>query len=259
MSAALVLWHKHMIKLRVNPEEAVGMLIQPVLWVVLFGIGMKSLIGQGIPGGENDYLVYILPGIIALTALGGAIGGGTVWLNERLRGIVKEYLVAPIPRLSILVGNALSITTKSLFQAMVIFVVGVLMGANVDLNPAGWVGGLALVGLYGVGFGGIALAVATKTNNPSAYHMLIFLLNLPLLFVSNALYPMSYMPTWMELLSRANPTSYVADGVCAMVFEEGAALAGGETMALWLCFVVVVAFAGLGTLLAYVVFRRSIK
>ena len=110
-----------------------------------------------------------------------------------------------------------------------------------------------------MGFGGIALAVATKTNNPSAYHMLIFLINLPLLFVSNALYPMDSMPTWMEVLSRANPTSYVADGVRAMVFKEGAALAGGETMSLWLCFVVVTAFATLGTLFAYVVFKKSVR
>ena len=259
MTAALVLWRKHMLKLRVHPEEAFGMLLQPILWVVLFGVGMRSLIGQGIPGGDEDYIAFIVPGIIALTALGGAIGGGTVWLDERIRGIVKEYLAAPIPRLSILAGNALSIVTKSLFQAILIFVIGVLMGARVELNPAGWLGGLVLVAGYALGFAGIALAVASKTNSPGAYHMLIFLLNLPLLFVSNALYPLSSLPTWMEIGARINPTSYVVDGIRQMVLKNGADLAGGDTLALWLCFLVVAVFAVSGMALAYVVFKRSIR
>ena len=97
MSAALTLWNKHMRKSMTNPEEAIGMLIQPVLWVVLFGIGMGSLLGTTEPGAEDAYITFMLPGIITLTALGGAIGGGTEWLNERLRGIVKEYLAAPLP------------------------------------------------------------------------------------------------------------------------------------------------------------------
>ena len=81
---------------------------------------------------------FMVPGIVALSALGGAVGGGSVWLTERLRGIVKEYLVAPIPRLSILMGNALSTTTKSLFQAIIILIVGLLMGARLSSNPLGW-------------------------------------------------------------------------------------------------------------------------
>ena len=85
----------------------------------------------GMPGNAGDnYVTFMLPGIVALSALGGAVGGGSVWLTERLRGIVNEYLVAPIPRLSILMGNAASTMTKSLFQAIVILVVGVLLAVS---------------------------------------------------------------------------------------------------------------------------------
>ena len=259
MSAALTLWHKHMRKFLVHKEEIFGMLIQPILWVVLFGIGMKAMVGPVMPGGGEFYIPFILPGIIALTALSGAMGGGTVWLDERIRGIVKEYLVAPIPRLSILMGNALSIVTKSLFQAIVIFIVGVLMGAKINLNPLGWFGGLALVAGYGLGFAGIALAFASKTNNPGAYHAMIFLFNLPLLFFSNALYPLASLPMWMQVGARFNPTSYVVDGVRQMVLENGAALSGGEVLSLWLCFLAVAVFAAFGMGLAYAAFKSSIK
>ena len=259
MSAALILWGKHMTKLRVHPEEAVGLLIQPILWVVLFGLGMKGLLGSAIQGGGDTYITFMVPGIVALTALGGAIGGGLVWLNERVQGIAKEYLVAPIPRLSILGGNALSITTKVLFQAVIILGVGVLMGAQGNLNPLGWLSGLALVAGFGIGFAGIALAFASRTNDPGSYHMVIFLINLPLLFMSNALYPLESLPTWMEVFARANPTTYIVDGMRQTFLDSGAAMAGSELLSLWLCFVVVMAFAVFGMLLAYFSFKRSIK
>ena len=140
MAATYVLWNKHMRKFLANPMEMFGFAIQPVLWVVLFGAGMKSMMGAAMPGVGDQYVSFMLPGIVALSALGGAVGGGSVWLTERLRGIVKEYLVAPIPRLSILMGNALSTMTKSLFQAVIILIVGILMGARINTNPLGWLG-----------------------------------------------------------------------------------------------------------------------
>ena len=259
MNAALTLWTKHMRKSMTSPDEAIGMLIQPILWVVLFGVGMGSMLGATSPGGENFYTTFMLPGIIALTALGGAIGGGTEWLNERLQGIVKEYLAAPIPRMSILLGNAFSAMTKSLLQAIVIMIVGVLIGAKLSDNPLGWLGGLILVAGYGLGFSGIAIAVASKTDSPGGYHMLIFMLNLPLLFLSNALYPLQTMPTWMEIAARINPTTYVVSGMRIMTFGTSDAMGQVETIPLWLCFLVVAIFLAFGMLLGYRSFKGSLK
>jgi len=258
MNAALTLWNKHMRKSMSNPEEAIGMLIQPVLWVVLFGVGMGSLLGATEPGAENAYITFMLPGIITLTALGGAIGGGTEWLNERLQGIVKEYLAAPIPRMSILFGNAFSAMTKSLMQAVVILIVGVIIGAKLSNNPLGWLGGLLLVAGYGLGFSGIAIAVASKTNSPGGYHMLIFMLNLPLLFLSNALYPLQTMPGWMESAARINPTTYVVTGMRLMTFGTGQAFARADTIPIWLCFLVVAIFLAFGMVLGYRAFKSSL-
>jgi ABC-2 type transport system permease protein len=242
-----------------SPDETIGMLLQPILWVVLFGIGMGSLLGATTPGGEDSYITFMLPGIIALTALGGAIGGGTEWLNERLQGIVKEYLAAPIPRMSILLGNAFSSMTKSLLQAVIIMIVGVIIGAKLSSNPLGWLGGLLLVAGYGLGFSGIAIAVASKTDSPGGYHMLIFMLNLPLLFLSNALYPLQTMPTWMEIAARINPTTYVVTGMRIMTFGTNNALGTVETIPLWLCFLVVAIFLTFGMVLGYRAFNSSLK
>jgi len=244
LAVAFAIWHKHMRKFLGNAEELFGLMIQPVLWVVLFGVGMRSVVGTGAAGAGDGYVGFMLPGIIALSAMGGAIGGGMAWLDERVRGIVKEYLVAPIPRISILLGNVGSTVSKALVQAAVIFLVGVAMGADVSANPVGWLLGFALLLGYAVGFTGLALAVASKTDDLMAYHAMIMLLNLPVLFLSNALYPMASLPGWMRVGAMANPTSYLVDGI------RQTALAGTGDLPLWLCTTVTTAFAMLGLLSA---------
>jgi len=260
MGAAITLWRKHMIKLLSKKEESIGVLFQPILWVVLFGTGMKSVMSTGMVGNGDFYMTFMVPGIIALAAMSGAIDGGLTLLFERVQGIIKEYLVAPIPRISILAGNAMSTINKSLFQSLVILIIGVLMGAKfVGLDPLGWLGGLILITGYSLGFAGIGLAVASRTDSPGGYHMLIFMLTLPLLFLSNALYPLEYLPTWMQVGAKINPVSYVVDGLRQTIFDSNALLTGGELLPLWLCFLVVIIFAILSMTLAYYSFKKSIK
>lgn len=259
MSASIVLWQKQMKKTLVHSEEIVGTLIQPILWVVLFGVGMKSLMGAVGPGNGGDYMTFVLPGIVALTVVGGAIGGGSAWLNERITGIVKEYLVAPIPRLSILMGNALSITTKLLIQSIIIMIVGVLMGANLSSNPLGWLGGFLLIVGYSIGFSGIALAVASKTDSSEGYHMMIFMMQMPLLFWSNSLYPLETLPTWMRIGALLNPTTYIVTGLRNITMVPTAEVAGADGIASWVCFVIIAAFAVIGMGMALKAFKSAIK
>jgi len=259
MSATILLWQKQMKKALVHPEEIVGMLIQPILWVILFGVGMRSLMGTTSPDSGNDYMTFMVPGIVALTAVSAAIAGGSTWLTERLIGIVKEYLVAPIPRLSILMGNATSIVTKVLVQSIVILIVGVLMGARLSNNPLGWLGGLLLIAGYGIGFSGFALAVASSTDSSEGYHMMIFLLQLPLLFLSNSLYPLDTLPSWMRIGAFLNPTTYVVSGLRQITLGPAPTMGAVANIPLWLSFVVAAGFAAFGMYIALKAFKRAIK
>jgi len=231
-------------------EELFGLALQSVLWVVLFGVGMRGMIGAV---GGNDYMSFILPGIIALSALGGAVGGGMVLLDERLRGIVKEYLAAPIPRLSILLGSAASTATKALFQAALMLVVGLLMGARLSVNPIGWLGALALLAVFAIGFSGLALGVAAISRSIAGYHGMIFLFNLPLLFASNALYPLDVLPGWMRVIVLINPATYFIDAVRALAFGTAA------TLPLWLSGLILIGFAVLSMMFALTLFQRSLR
>lgn len=260
MAATLTLWHKHMVKFFRVPEAAFGMLMQPILWVVLFGVGMQAMMAQGgaaadaAQGLGSSYVGFMVPGIIVFSALSGAVAGGATLLDERLRGIVKEYLVAPIPRLSVLLGSALSTVTKGLFQAVAIVLVGILLGAGLSPSPLGWLAGLIVVALYGLGVAGLALAVAARVNSTIGYHGLITL-DLPLIFASNALYPLDILPGWMQWVARVNPTTYAIDAVRRLIY--GIEYAGQINTVV--CFVVVAAFAAAGMGLAAAMFRATIR
>lgn len=249
MYATFTIWSKHMAKFARNGEESVGLALQSILWVLLFGVGMRGMVGQV---GGKDYMSFVLPGIIALSALGGAAGGGMMLLDERLRGIIKEYLVAPIPRLSILLGNAASTATKALLQALIMLVAGILMGAHVSGNPLGWLGAVVLVALFALGFAGLALAVAAQSRTIMGYHGMIFLFNIPLLFASNALYPLQVLPNWMRWLVLVNPTTYLIDAIRALAFGVPA------DIALPISTGVIILFAVACTWLALASFRKSI-
>lgn len=250
MYATYVIWSKHMYKFARSTEELAGLLLQSVLWVVLFGVGMRGIVPE-VNG--NDYLSFILPGIIAFSALSGSIGGGLIMLDERLRGIMKEYLVSPIPRLSILLGNATSTATKALVQALLMLVVGVLLGARLEGTLAGWLVALLLIGLFATGFSGLALAMSARSRSIMGYHGMMFLFNLPVLFASNALYPLTALPDWMRVLVLFNPLTYLIDALRALAFGVP------PSFPLLLSFGVMVLLACAGTGLAYASFQRSVR
>jgi ABC-2 type transport system permease protein len=204
-------------------------------------------------------MTFMVPGIVALTAVSAAIAGGSTWLNERLIGIVKEYLAAPIPRLSILMGNATSIVTKVIIQSIVILVVGLITGAKLSTNPLGWLGGLLLVAGYGIGFSGFALAVASSTDSSEGYHMMIFLLQLPLLFLSNSLYPLETLPAWMRVGAYTNPTTYVVTGLRQITLGPAPTMGSTANIPLWICILVSAGFAAFGMNMALKAFNKAIK
>jgi ABC-2 type transport system permease protein len=219
---AAVIFSKHMLKFRSNSMEIGGTLAWPLLWVMTFGLGMEKIVDvSSLGGGTSSYLAFITPGIIALTALSGAVNSGMTLLEEKMKGILKEYFVAPIPRLSILLASSASGLVKTLVQSIIILGIAIIFGARLNTSLAGLVGAFIFLLLYVAGFVGFSNGVAARSKSVGGYHMLLFVLNLPLLFLSNALYPLESMPTWMRIVAMVNPTTYVVDGLRQTLFGNG--------------------------------------
>ncbi|MEX1019390.1 MAG: ABC transporter permease [Litorilinea sp.] len=217
---AWVIFQKHMLKFRSNSMEIGGTLGWPLLWIVTFGLGMEGIVNTDFLGGEN-YLAFITPGIIALTALSGAVNSGMTLLEEKIKGLMREYFVAPIPRLSILFAATASSLVKTFIQSLIILGIALAFGARLNTSPLALLGAFGFLLLFMTAFVGFSNGVAARSSSIGAYHMLLFVLNLPLLFLSNALYPIQAMPGWMQALAYLNPTTYVVDGLRHTLFANG--------------------------------------
>lgn len=188
--------------------ELVAALMFPLTIMLLFGVMMRRFIAETDLLGGADYIAYMTPGIIALTGLTASMLAGTALLNDRLRGVIQEYLVAPIPRASIAGALMASGVARGILQALVIFIVALLLQAR----PEGGLYGLAAAAagfiLFCAGFTGVAVGAAARAASMEGYHGMIMLFNVPLLFISNALYPIDVVPAGLRILAWANPATY---------------------------------------------------
>ncbi len=165
------LWLKHMRKFLSSSMEIGGTLSTPILWMLLFGLSMDGMVKNMKDLNLTiSYMAYITPGVMLLTGLTAAILGGSTLLMERVNGVIKEYLVAPIPRLAVLLGTMASGLTKAVLQSLIVLILGVLLGASLILNPLSILFGLTIVIIYSLGFVGVAAAAASRAKGMESYH-----------------------------------------------------------------------------------------
>lgn len=248
------LWLKHMLKFVSSSMEITGTLGLPILWMFFFGLAMHGMVNEMKNLDINiDYISYITPGIIMLTALTAAVLGGSTLLMERVNGVIKEYMVAPIPRLAVLLGTMSSAVTKALLQSLIILVLGAILGGGLNWNILAILGGLVITIVYALGFIGIASALASKAKGMEGYHSIIMVLNLPLLFTSNALYPIAKLPLFIQVLCYLNPTTYAVDATRQLFFN------GASEIGILIDVPVLLAFMVLCIWFGYRTFNKAVR
>lgn len=211
-------------KLRHDFTELITRAVQPVLWLLLFGqVFTRARI---IPTGDIPYIDFMTPGILAQSVLFIAIfyGVGLIW--ERDLGITNKFLVSPAPRSALVLGKALSAGIRSLSQVAIIYALALLLGVRLNWNPLALAGVLAVVFLGAALFSTFSLIVACIVKTRERFMGIGQVLTMPLFFASNAIYPISIMPDWLQAVSRVNPLSYEVDALRALMVERGASVFG---------------------------------
>lgn len=145
-------------KLRHDPSELLTRAIQPAIWLVLFGEVMAQV--RGLATGNGRYLDFLAPGILAQSVLFAAIFYGIAAIWERDLGVLHRYMVSPAPRSALVLGKAVSSAARGLSQAIVVYVLALLLGIEVDLNPASLVSVAALIALGSGLFSTFSLIIA---------------------------------------------------------------------------------------------------
>ena len=208
----LALTRRLFIQLQRRPSTLVAGIIQPVIWLVLFGALFQNA-PQGLFGNSHTYGQFLGAGVIVFTAFGGALNAGLPVMFDREFGFLNRLLVAPLAsRFSIVLASALFIVSQSLLQAAVIVVAAAFLGAGLP-NIAG-LGAIALI-VFLLALGVTALSLGLAFTLPGHIELIavIFVTNLPLLFASTALAPLSFMPQWLQVVASLNPLSYAIEPI----------------------------------------------
>jgi ABC-2 type transport system permease protein len=198
-------------KLRRDPTELFTRAVQPVLWLGIFGVIMAR--ARAIPTGPIGYLDFLVPGILAQSVLFVAIFYGISLIWERDLGILHKYLASPAFRSALVSGKAASAGIRAVAQSAIVAVVAALMGAHLRLSPGPLAAALLFIVLGAAVFSTFSLAIACLVKTRERFMGIGQLLTMPLFFASNAIYPLSLMPSWLRVVSKVNPLSYKVDAL----------------------------------------------
>jgi ABC-2 type transport system permease protein len=200
------------IQLRRRPTTLIAGVLQPLMWLLLFG-ALFSGLPKGLVGDDQTYVQFLAAGIIVFTAFSSALNSGLPMLFDREFGFLNRILVAPlVSRFSIIAASAIFIIALSILQTGAIVAVSSLMGASL---PS--LSGLALMALILtlliVDFTMLSLGLSFAMPGHQEMLAFIFLVNLPLMFSSTALAPLAFMPTWLQWVASLNPLSWAIEPI----------------------------------------------
>nr|WP_239651729.1 ABC transporter permease [Neosynechococcus sphagnicola] len=208
----IALTRRLFIQLQRRPSTLIAGIIQPLMWLVLFGALFQNA-PPGLFGDSQNYGQFLGAGVLVFTAFGGALNAGLPVMFDREFGFLNRLLVAPLAsRFSIVLASAIFIATLSLLQSAAIVVTGAFLGAGLpDLVGLGVV--IAVVLLLVLGVTALSLGLAFALPGHIELIAVIFVTNLPLLFASTALAPLSFMPHWLQVVATLNPLSYAIEAI----------------------------------------------
>ena len=220
LGKALAIARIEALKLRHDPTELAMRVVQPALWLLVFGQVFTR--ARAIPTGDLPYLDFIAPGILAQSVLFIAIFYGISAIWERDLGILHKFLVSPTPRAALVLGKALAAGVRALAQALIVYGLALLLGVRLAWSP--WaVGTVALVVALGAAlFATFSLVIACLVKTRERFMGIGQVLTMPLFFASNAIYPIALMPGWLQAVSHANPLTYEVDALRAAMLAQGA-------------------------------------
>ena len=206
-------------KLRHDSTELLTRAVQPAIWLLIFGEVMASV--RAIPTGNLSYMDFMAPGILAQSVLFIAIFYGIAIIWERDLGIVHKFLVSPTPRAALVLGKGLSAGERGLSQAVIVYILAFAVGVHLIWNIISLLAVLVIVVLGSTLFSTFSLIIACLVKTRERFMGIGQILTMPLFFASNAIYPISIMPTWLQVISQINPLTYEADALRALMIVNG--------------------------------------
>ena len=206
LSAALTFGWRGMLKIKHVPEQLIDVTLTPVLFVLMF----TYMFGGAISGSTDEYLQFLLPGIVVMSVLFTTVYSGVTLNTDVTKGVVDRFRSLPIARPAPLVGAVLGDSVRYVIGACVVLGVGLAIGYRPEGGALGVVGAIALVVGFSCGLAWRMTSVALVLRSPSATMNAGFMALFPLTFLSNIFVPPETLPGWLEAWVDVNPVSLLA-------------------------------------------------
>ena len=209
MSAIYILWLRELKRYTRSRVQIIASLGQPMLYLFVLGFGLGPVFQRA---GSGSYLQFVAPGVIGMTVLFSSIFSGLGLLWDRQFGFLKETLVAPVPRLQIMIGRTLGGATVAMLQGLLVTLVCVLAGfrpVNLAMVPVA----LVFMLLIAAVFSALGVAIGSSLQDIQGFQLIMNFLVLPIFFLSGALFPLAGLPKVLALATSADPLSYGIDGM----------------------------------------------
>jgi ABC-2 type transport system permease protein len=207
MQAIYILWLRQIKKYSRSKARIIGSLGQPLLFLLAFGFGFGPIFAKA---GGGNYINFLAPGIIGMSIIFSAMFAGIEVIWDRQFGFLKETLVAPVSRTSIVIGRTLGGASIALFQGIVVFIISLFVGFKpVSLIHLPLV--LIVMFLTALLFTAVGTAIATRMRDMQAFPIIMNFIMMPLFFLSGSLFPLEGLPPGLNIVIKYNPLSYAMD------------------------------------------------
>jgi ABC-2 type transport system permease protein len=236
LRAIKIVWQRELVRFRSDRLRMITSLVQPLLFLFVLGSGLQQLSRAGTHG--VDLTTFIYPGILCIAVMFTAMFSAASIVWDREFGFLREMMVAPVRRSSIVIGKCLGGATVAGFQGLIVIC---LAGAvHVPYDPALLLGVFALQLLLAFSVTAFGVMVAVRIKQMQSFMGVMQMIVMPMFFISGALFPVVGLPAWLAVLNRLDPLTYAVDPMRRLVFAHldispaaRAALAPGVTWGGW--------------------------
>lgn len=209
MAVIYVLWLREVKRYLRSRAQIIASLGQPLLYLLVLGFGLGPVFAQA---GRGSYLQFVAPGVVGMGILFPSIFSGIGLLWDRQFGFLKETLVAPVPRLQIMVGRTLGGATIAMVQGLLVLAVCLLAGFRPQ-SVFGLLLAFVYMTLIAIVFAALGTAIGSGLRDMQGFQFIMNFLVMPIFFLSGALYPLNNLPTVLAAATRVDPLSYGIDGL----------------------------------------------
>ena len=215
ISDTLVLAKRSLLRIPRQPDLLVGFTIQPILFILLFVYVFGGAVGLALPPGVT-YVDFLIPGIIVQSIVFGGFVTALGLSDDLRKGLIDRFRSLPMTRSALLTGRTLGDVVTNIFQLVVMFTVGLLIGFNFSSSVGEVVAGILLLLLIGYAFSWVFAFIGLSSSSPEAANAYGFTILFPITFVSSAFVPVDSMPSWLQPIAEHNPFTYMVNAARAL-------------------------------------------